>query len=151
MSHSASAPPRPVTPPGSMPAGSMPAGSMPAGDRAPRQGGAYDYDVERVDPRAPGRLHAPSGPGVRKRRAWVQWLVWGSSILGLLLVSVVVYIYAIRPLGVGTSLVAFTLLYGVLAVVWFYLMRKAALKGIPIPQRDQKTDELDTPAISFGY
>lgn len=108
MSHSASAPPRPVPPPGSMPAGSMPAGSMPAGDRAPRQGGAYDYDVERVDPRAPGRLHAPSAPGVRKRRAWVQWLVWGSSILGLLLVSVVVYIYAIRPLGVGTSLVAFT-------------------------------------------
>lgn len=50
-----------------------------------------------------------------------------------------------------TSLVTFTLLYGVLAVVWFYLMRKAALKGIPIPQRDEQTDELDTPAISFGY
>ncbi|WP_010534841.1 cytochrome ubiquinol oxidase subunit I [Brachybacterium squillarum] len=52
---------------------------------------------------------------------------------------------------VVTSLVAFTLVYGVLAVVWFHLMRKAALKGAPLPQRDPETDELDTPTLSFGY
>ncbi|MFC7374740.1 cytochrome ubiquinol oxidase subunit I [Brachybacterium sp. GCM10030267] len=50
-----------------------------------------------------------------------------------------------------TSLVAFTLIYGVLAVVWFQLMRKVALKGAALPQRDAETDELDTPALSFDY
>ncbi len=49
------------------------------------------------------------------------------------------------------SLVTFTVLYGILAVVWFELMRRNALKGIPLPRRDEKTDELDTPALSFGY
>jgi cytochrome d ubiquinol oxidase subunit I len=52
---------------------------------------------------------------------------------------------------VATSLIAFTLVYGVLAVVWFQMMRKAALQGIPIPQRDEKTEELDTPTLSFEY
>ncbi|MCL6423558.1 cytochrome ubiquinol oxidase subunit I [Brachybacterium sp. JHP9] len=52
---------------------------------------------------------------------------------------------------VVTSLVVFTLVYGALAVVWFELMRKAALKGIPAPKRDQQTDEIDTPVLSFGY
>lgn len=50
-----------------------------------------------------------------------------------------------------TSLVTFTLLYGVLAVVWFFLMRRAALKGVVMPKADQKTGELDTPTLSFGY
>ncbi|MDO5662580.1 MAG: cytochrome ubiquinol oxidase subunit I [Brachybacterium sp.] len=50
-----------------------------------------------------------------------------------------------------TSLATFTLLYGILAVVWFVLMRRQALKGIAIPQRDEKTEELDTPTLSFGY
>ena len=49
------------------------------------------------------------------------------------------------------SLVAFTLLYGVLMVVWFKLMRRNAAAGIPLPRRDETTDELDTPALSFGY
>ncbi|ASK64745.1 cytochrome ubiquinol oxidase subunit I [Brachybacterium avium] len=50
-----------------------------------------------------------------------------------------------------TSLVAFTLVYGVLAVLWFQMMRKAALKGVPLARRDPATDELDTPTLSFDY
>ena len=50
-----------------------------------------------------------------------------------------------------TSMVAFTLVYGVLAVFWFRMMQKAALKGAPLPQRDPETDELDTPTLSFDY
>ncbi|AXK45315.1 cytochrome ubiquinol oxidase subunit I [Brachybacterium saurashtrense] len=52
---------------------------------------------------------------------------------------------------VATSLIAFTLVYGVLAVIWFQMMRKAALKGVPLPQRDPETDELDTPTLAFDY
>jgi cytochrome d ubiquinol oxidase subunit I len=50
-----------------------------------------------------------------------------------------------------TSLVAFTLVYGVLAVIWFRMMQQAALKGAPLPRRDPVTDELDTPTLSFDY
>jgi cytochrome d ubiquinol oxidase subunit I len=50
-----------------------------------------------------------------------------------------------------TSLVAFTLVYGVLAVVWFVLMRNAALKGIPIPEKADEDAEDETPTLSFGY
>ncbi|MGP5694350.1 cytochrome ubiquinol oxidase subunit I [Brachybacterium alimentarium] len=52
---------------------------------------------------------------------------------------------------VATSLIAFTLVYGVLAVIWFQMMRKAALKGVPLPKRDPDSDELDTPTLSFEY
>ena len=68
----------------------------------------YGYDVDRVDPRGPVRLGDARTLRVRRRRAWLQWLVWGGSILGLLLVAAGVYLFAIRPLGFGTSLVAFT-------------------------------------------
>ena len=50
-----------------------------------------------------------------------------------------------------TSLAAFTLVYGVLAVIWFRMMQKAALKGAPLPKRDPETEELDTPTLSFDY
>ncbi len=52
-----------------------------------------------------------------------------------------------------TSLVAFTLVYGVLAVLWFGMMRRAALKGAPpLPKRDAETQQLDTPpTLSFDY
>ena len=30
-------------------------------------------------------------------------------------------------------------------------MRKAALKGAPLPKRDERTQELDTPTLSFDY
>ena len=52
---------------------------------------------------------------------------------------------------VWASLIVFTLLYGVLAVVWFELMRRHALKGIAAPRRDESTQSLDTPVLSFGY
>ncbi|HEX7351844.1 cytochrome ubiquinol oxidase subunit I [Brachybacterium sp.] len=50
-----------------------------------------------------------------------------------------------------TSLVAFTLVYGVLAVLWFQMMRKAALRGVPLAKRDPETGEPDTPTLSFDY
>jgi cytochrome d ubiquinol oxidase subunit I len=50
-----------------------------------------------------------------------------------------------------TSITSFALLYTVLAVLWFHLMRKAALKGIPLPRRDPETQQLDTPTLSFEY
>ncbi|PMC74358.1 cytochrome ubiquinol oxidase subunit I [Brachybacterium sp. UMB0905] len=56
-----------------------------------------------------------------------------------------------EPMVVLVSLIAFTLIYGVLAVIWFELMRKAALKGIPLPRKREESQELDTPTISFGY
>ncbi|CAM3998822.1 cytochrome ubiquinol oxidase subunit I [Helcobacillus massiliensis] len=52
------------------------------------------------------------------------------------------------------TLVGFTLIYGALAVVWYYLMHKAAVKGVSAPQRvtaDDGAKQLDTPTISFGY
>jgi cytochrome d ubiquinol oxidase subunit I len=55
------------------------------------------------------------------------------------------------PWMVITSLVAFTLVYGALAVLWFGLMRRSALKGIPLPRRDRDTEKLDTPTLSFEY
>ncbi|MDO5661165.1 MAG: PrsW family intramembrane metalloprotease [Brachybacterium sp.] len=73
-------------------------------------GGEYIYDLPREDPRAPRRL--PSSPSgiVRRRPAprWLRRLVWGLVIAVLIGVGIAVYIIAIRPAGVGTSLVAFT-------------------------------------------
>ncbi|WP_058234207.1 cytochrome ubiquinol oxidase subunit I [Devriesea agamarum] len=54
---------------------------------------------------------------------------------------------------VVTSLVVFTLVYGILAVVWFGLMRRYAAKGIPLPDtgKDGENESSKTPALSFGY
>ena len=56
---------------------------------------------------------------------------------------------------VWTSLAVFTLLYGVLAIVWYYLMHKNAVKDVKAPRTqvaDARGEEkLDTPAINFGY
>ena len=56
---------------------------------------------------------------------------------------------------VVTSLVGFTVIYGVLMVVWYYLMHKAAAKGVAAPKHRsvEGSDEkkLDTPALNFGY
>ncbi|AXK44931.1 PrsW family intramembrane metalloprotease [Brachybacterium saurashtrense] len=74
---------------------------------SPREGG-YGYDVERVDPHAPGRI----GPGAagprRRRRPWVRWVAFGLSFLLLAASAVLLYLFVILPLGAGTSLVAFT-------------------------------------------
>lgn len=75
---------------------------------APPRPDAYGYDVERVDPRAPGRLGGDGLQPVRRRSVWRQRILWGLSILSLIVVSVLLYIFVIRPMGMGTSLVAFT-------------------------------------------
>lgn len=61
------------------------------------------------------------------------------------------------------SLVVFTLLYGILAVVWYYLMQKYAVKEIRAPHElspatgaketvpGLSSAKLDTPEIDFGY
>ena len=54
------------------------------------------------------------------------------------------------------SLVVFTLLYGVLAVVWYYLMHKQAVKDIKAPRaltlhESAAREQIETPTISFGY
>lgn len=71
-------------------------------------GGGYAYDVPRTDPRAPSRLGAGAERPDRPPRRWLPRLVWGVAILLLALVFVAVYLFTIRPLGVGTSLVALT-------------------------------------------
>ncbi|GAB4096356.1 PrsW family intramembrane metalloprotease [Brachybacterium horti] len=94
--------------------------TIPAPPRAPQPGpvgpGAatvgpsdgYGYDVQRVDPQGPGRLAEPRGQERRPRRAWVQRLYWILSLLGLAATGAAVWFFVIRPLGLGTSLVAFT-------------------------------------------
>ncbi|MCS6712719.1 PrsW family intramembrane metalloprotease [Brachybacterium sp. EF45031] len=69
---------------------------------------SYAYDVDRSDPFAPGRLPgAVPAPG-RRQRPWVRRLVWG-LVLGMLALTFFgVWMMAIRPLGFGSSLVAFT-------------------------------------------
>ena len=49
-----------------------------------------------------------------------------------------------------TSLILFTLLYGVLGVMWFILMKRYALEGIHSAKADSSTDEAPTD-LSFGY
>lgn len=60
----------------------------------------------------------------------------------------------VSPGMVIASMVAFTLLYAVLAVVWFRLMRRYALEGVPDTVRDEspeaQDDDSDRP-LSFAY
>jgi RsiW-degrading membrane proteinase PrsW (M82 family) len=79
---------------------------------------AYEYDVERTDPFAPARLPADARVPATKRRTWVQVLVWSLTIVALLGVFVGVYFFTIRPLGVGTALVAFTAALVPVAIVF---------------------------------
>lgn len=104
---SMSAPPRPggPLPPRGEPGPVREWHDVPRND--PSNGG-YGYDVERVDPRAPGRLGGDGLQPVRRRGVWLQRILWGLSILSLIIVSALLYIFVIRPMGVGTSLVAFT-------------------------------------------
>ena len=61
---------------------------------------------------------------------------------------------SVSPAMVVVSLVAFTALYGVLAVVWFRLMKRHAMQGVaetdPSPQSDDDPDDPDRP-LSFAY
>ncbi len=54
-----------------------------------------------------------------------------------------------------TSLVGFTLLYGVLAVLWFKLMKRYAIEGVAAGEKDpspdgRSGDDSDAP-LSFAY
>ncbi|WP_114856059.1 PrsW family intramembrane metalloprotease [Brachybacterium sp. YJGR34] len=77
------------------------------GPAAARPSG-YGYDVERVDPRAPEALRSAEAPPPRRRRPWVRWALMAVSALLLVGSAVALYVFVILPLGVGTSLVAFT-------------------------------------------
>lgn len=83
----------------------------------------YGYDIERVDPRAPVRMGDVGPLRLRGRRRWVQWVFWILSLLSLVLAAALVWFFAIRPLGFGTSLVAFTSALVpvaiVLAAIWW--------------------------------
>lgn len=54
---------------------------------------------------------------------------------------------------VALSLLVFTLLYGVLAVIWFVLMRRHAAEGAPqVPSDQTPTDDTDDEApLAFAY
>ncbi|MGQ4537438.1 cytochrome ubiquinol oxidase subunit I [Dermabacteraceae bacterium P7074] len=52
---------------------------------------------------------------------------------------------------VVTSLVVFTLLYGVLAVVWYQLMHRYSAKGISLPAPDEDKADAKEVSLSFGY
>ncbi|EWS82929.1 PrsW family intramembrane metalloprotease [Brachybacterium phenoliresistens] len=81
-------------------------------------GGGYAYDVPRTDPLAPARLGAGAEGPVKQPNRWIPRIIWGVAILMLLLVFVGVYFFTIRPLGFGTSLVAFTAALVPVAIVF---------------------------------
>jgi protease PrsW len=68
----------------------------------------YGYDVERVDPRAPGRMGEGRPARSPRRRPWVRWVLLALSVLALAASTAALYFFVILPLGFGTSLVAFT-------------------------------------------
>ncbi|GAA1489632.1 PrsW family intramembrane metalloprotease [Brachybacterium sacelli] len=72
------------------------------------QDAGYGYDVERLDPRGPGRMGAAGPQRRRRRRPWARWALFGLSFLALAGGAVLLYVFVILPLGFGTSLVAFT-------------------------------------------
>lgn len=85
-------------------------GHAPAADTAgPRRGDGYGYDIARSDPRAPAALgaDAPAAPARRWPR-WVRTVVWAVAFTGLSAIALGVWAIAICPIGIGTSLVAFT-------------------------------------------
>ena len=71
-------------------------------------GDPYGYDVERIDPRAPGHMGEGKALRTKRRRPWVRWVLFALSFLGLAVSALALYFFVILPLGFGTSLVAFT-------------------------------------------
>ena len=61
----------------------------------------------------------------------------------------------IPPIQVFLTMVIFTLLYGVLGVVWFLLLKRYALEGISSASEktahDDDADNEAVGALSFGY
>ncbi len=56
----------------------------------------------------------------------------------------------VGPFSVATSLAVFTVLYAVLAVVWFGLMKRYASEGVPDLHEGSPEDDVDAP-LSFAY
>ena len=50
-----------------------------------------------------------------------------------------------------TSLASFAVLYGVLAVIWFRLMRRYAAEGLPEVQAPELRTQDDERPLSFAY
>ncbi|MCL6423506.1 PrsW family intramembrane metalloprotease [Brachybacterium sp. JHP9] len=82
----------------------------------------YGYDLRTAPdsgPLAPGS----SAPSRRPRRRWTGRLIWILGIGVLLLVGAAVFVFVIRPMGIGTALVSFTAALVpvglVLAAVWW--------------------------------
>jgi cytochrome d ubiquinol oxidase subunit I len=55
----------------------------------------------------------------------------------------------VGPFSVVVSLVVFTALYGVLAVVWFGLMKRYASEGVP--EVHQPSEDASDAPLSFAY
>ena len=56
----------------------------------------------------------------------------------------------VSPGMVLTSMIVFTLVYGVLAVVWFVLMRRYAVEGVPLSVRDESPEAQEPPDAESG-
>lgn len=102
---------------------STPAPPRPAAQRSSGSEAGYRYDIDRVDPRAPGRIGDMGRLRLRSRSRVVQWLFWIGIFITLVVAALLVWFFAIRPLGLGTSLVAFTSallpVAMVLAAIWW--------------------------------
>src|SRR5699024_9272206 len=100
-----------------------PAPPHPAAPRAAGPDAGYGYDVDRVDPRAPGRLGEMGPLRLRSRSGVVQRLLWLGPFFPLVVAALLVLFFAIRPLGFGTALVAFASarvpVTMVLAAIWW--------------------------------
>ena len=60
----------------------------------------------------------------------------------------------VSPAMVWTSLIVFTLLYGLLAVIWGKLMHRYAIEGVPAQVHDESPEAADHDAdapLSFAY
>ncbi len=66
----------------------------------------------------------------------------------------------VSPGVVLTSMIVFTLVYGALAAVWFTLMRRYAIEGVPLTVRDESPEAQEPPdedsesadrPLSFAY
>jgi cytochrome d ubiquinol oxidase subunit I len=80
-----------------------------------------------------------------------------SGVDGVWLITAQGVSTVVTPTTVIISLVGFTLLYGVLAVVWYRLMHRYAIEGVADtehdPSPDNRPDEPDATdrPLSFAY
>ncbi len=58
---------------------------------------------------------------------------------------------SVNPVYMLLSMVLFTLLYGVLGVVWVWLMRRYILEGVSAPEPEDAEEESAAESLYFGY